>query len=369
MEEVRKLLRPCILAAKPYKPSRTNDKGILLDSNENNFGSVLSENDGLHRYPNPLHGDLKRKVAAFRGMRPEQVFLGLGADESIDTVIRAFCKPGSDAMIVIPPTFSMYEQRAVVCDVRVIAVPLQSNFQLDMNTLLKEAVAPEVKVIFLVSPGNPTAVSLNTDDIVRLLESDYRGIVLLDEIYIDFATSKQSLCHLVNKYPRLIILQSLSKSFGLAGIRLGWSIAHEEVITNFDKIRLPYNICSPAYEAGLEALSCIHAMKEKVKLVVSEREKLAEALSQMEEVKRVNAVSVISKADNTWFFCQVFPSETNFLIIKVERGLHVRKVMSEKGVSVAYSPSLDCLRVSVCTTTESEIVLKVLKDSCREAVK
>ncbi|XP_062505405.1 histidinol-phosphate aminotransferase-like [Corticium candelabrum] len=351
--DLERLIRPNILNLVPYRCARDEyKKGILLDSNENSFGSVLSveQEDGqeLHRYPF-AYAELKKKIAKFRGIRVEQIFTGVGSDEAIDSTIRIFCSPGKESIIVTPPTFSVYKVRGDINDAKVISVPLTPDYQLNMDKL-KKAITPEVKVIFICSPGNPTGVRIPREDIIELLESDYKGMVALDEAYVDFSTSPSD-CDLVDKYPNLVVLQTMSKSFGLAGIRLGWAIAHPSVIDVFNKVKTPYNLSTMTAKMGMDALELVDEMHQRVKQVQQERDKLMESMRQTPEVKNVRS------------------SEANFFLAEIEHAHEVYRMMADKGVVVQYKGKephcKDCLRVTVGTPEENKVLLETLKDVCK----
>ncbi|HBX66899.1 MAG TPA: histidinol-phosphate transaminase, partial [Balneolaceae bacterium] len=220
--DINNLVRENIKNLKPYRSARDDfDSGILLDANENSFGAPFADDLELNRYPMPYQEDLRAKIAAFRGVKQENVFVGVGSDEAIDLLYRIFCQPGKDSVIINPPTYGMYKVSADINDVDYDEVLLTEGFQLQPQKIL-EAVKPNTKMIFVCSPNNPTANSMALDDILSVLEG-FDGMVIVDEAYIDFS-QEHSLTALVDEYSNLVVLQTMSKSFGLAGIRLGIAI-------------------------------------------------------------------------------------------------------------------------------------------------
>ena len=251
--EIRKLLRPHLLNLTPYSSARDEfqgDAGVYLDANENAFGSTSK--DPYRRYPDPYQKALKAKIGEIKGISVDKIFLGNGSDEAIDLLIRAFCNPGLDKIIITPPTYGMYKVSASINDIGIVEVPLTSEYILNSQELL-DAIEPGIKIIFLCSPNNPTGNSIDQDDIIEIAKK-FQGLVVLDEAYIDFS-SKPSLIQELHNYSNLIILQTFSKAWGLASLRLGIAFASEEIINILNMIKPPYNINGATQDLALAALS------------------------------------------------------------------------------------------------------------------
>jgi histidinol-phosphate aminotransferase len=336
------LVRPNVLALTPYRCARDDyERGTLLDANENSFGAATGD-PGLNRYPDPYQKELKKKIAAFRGVYPDQVFTGVGSDEPIDLLIRIFCTPGKDRILITPPTYGMYKVSASINDVIVDAVPLSPGFQLEPAKVLA-AVKPETKILFLCSPNNPTGNLLGRDDIESLLKG-FHGITVIDEAYIDF-TDSPSWCMDLDKHPNLVILQTLSKSFGMAGIRLGMAFASPKIIELMMKIKSPYNVNELTSNAAMEALHQVDRMKTHVEYILQERGRLEAELKAMEGVV-------------------VFPSDANFLLFRVAKAQEIYKTMADAGVVARYrGDQIHCentIRVTVGTPEENNRFLVML---------
>ncbi|OQS02306.1 histidinol-phosphate aminotransferase [Thraustotheca clavata] len=363
--EVRRLIRPNILRLTPYRCARDDyDSGILLDANENSLGPPLDEahelaHAGLERYPCPYQKDLKQTIAAYRNgesgaLAPEYIFLGVGSDEVIDLMIRVTCSPREDAILITPPTYGMYSVCANIHDVNIISVPLVLSkgnegeldaFHIDPKAILK-AVTSQTKIIFLCSPGNPTANSLRLEDIIAVLESSYKGFVVVDEAYIDFAAQK-SLCTLVKQYRRLVVAQTLSKGFGLAGIRLGIAYGDPEIIQILNNVKAPYNINKLTAKVAKEAFENTSLLQEKVKIVLDEKKKVIKALQAFPFVQKVYA------------------SDSNFVLFQCSNAFKVYKEMAESGVVIRYRGNQllldDCLRATIGTPEENQKMLELFE--------
>lgn len=343
--DLKTLIRPNILDLKPYRSARDDfDSGILLDANENSIGAPFENDLELHRYPMPYQEILREKIADFRNVDSSHVFVGVGSDEAIDLLYRIFCEPGKDRVLTTPPTYGMYKVSAAINDIAVDSVLLTSDFQLQVNETLA-AVTDQTKMIFLCSPNNPSGNSLNSDDMISIIEG-FNGIVVVDEAYIDFSKN-ESFASLVDQYPNLVILQTMSKAFGLAGIRLGISIANPEIIDYMMKVKAPYNINKLTSEAAIRGYSNIESMKTNVGEILSERERL---ISELEKVGGVE---------------KIFPTDANFMIFKVPEALDIYKKLAEKGVIVRYrgnEPHCDnCLRLTIGTPDENDQFITALK--------
>lgn len=344
--DIPSLVRPNILALTPYRSARDDfDSGILLDANENAFGAPFADDNELNRYPMPYQETLRSKIADFRGVDSKNVFVGVGSDEAIDLMYRIFCTPGKDRVLITPPTYGMYKVSANINDVAVDQVLLTPDFQLKVEETLA-AVTENTKIIFLCSPNNPTANSLNPDDIFAIAEG-FDGIIVVDEAYIDFSRQK-SFAAEVQNYNNMVVLQTMSKSFGLAGIRLGVAIAAPEIIDIMMKVKAPYNINKLTSKAAIRGYEAIDVMKEKVAQIIDEREKI---IASLEEISQVD---------------KVFPTDANFLIFRVDEAYSVYQKLAEKGVIVRFrgnEPHCEnCIRLTIGTPEENEAFLNALKE-------
>ena len=338
--EIFSLLRENIRNIVPYSTARDDCKtemDIYLDANENPFGSVVN------RYPSPHQGRLKKILSVLKKVPAGNIFLGNGSDEPIDLIFRLFCPPGNSSVVQAVPTYGMYSVAAAVNDVRVIDSPLTENFGLDAGALLSR-VAPDTRVIFLCSPNNPSGNLLSREEILKILDS-FNGIVVIDEAYIDFAAS-ESFSALVGQYPRLIVLQTLSKAWGMAGLRIGLAIADEYIVDVMSRVKYPYNISVLDQLRAEELLADPLPAMDKVAVLVKERERLAAGLSSLPQAEKV------------------FPSDANFLLVRFRDKDKAFSDLFRNGIIVrdrssAYGCS-GCLRITVGTPEENTRVLDVL---------
>ncbi|MDD4143212.1 MAG: histidinol-phosphate transaminase [Prolixibacteraceae bacterium] len=340
--EINKLLRKNIQKLQPYSSARNEFSGeamVYLDANENPF------NQPFNRYPDPLQKLLKKKIAAIKGVQREQIFLGNGSDEPIDLIFRAFCNPGIDNIVTINPTYGMYEVAAGINDIEVKKVPLTEKFELDAS-LIFSATDEKTKIIFLCSPNNPTGNCFDRDEILKIIRS-FEGIVLLDEAYIDFAPAKSLLPEL-NNYSNLIILHTFSKAWGMAGIRLGMAFATSEIISVLTKIKYPYNLNILTQTKAMELLSNKKQLNKWVKIIIAERDKLAILLQQLP------------------FVVEVYPSDANFLLVKMHDANGIHNYLMERGIIVRNRSNVHLcegsLRITVGSPSENEILIKALND-------
>lgn len=350
MFELNNILRENIKKLVPYSSARDEYKGksgIFLDANENSFGFPVSY-DGtskLNRYPDPLQLAVKEKLSKIKGLPIENIFLGNGSDEAIDILFRAFCNPGKDNVIVCPPTYGMYEVSANINDVEVIKVPLiAETFQLDEANILK-SINSNTKLIFICCPNNPTGNGVAWDTIKKLLET-FKGIVVIDEAYINFASYRSLIPELLN-YPNLVILQTLSKAWGLAGLRVGMAFASEPIIDVFNKIKPPYNINVVSQELVLKALDNVKQVNDWIKSIVEERENFSVILNQLPFVKNV------------------YKSEANFILVKVEDASALYYYLTQNQIVVRDRSKVvlcdDCLRITIGTKEQNEQLISILK--------
>jgi len=345
MFDLNKIVRDNIKKLVPYSSARDEFKGeasIFLDANENCFGSPLEKN--YNRYPDPLQIKLKEKISKIKGVPIQNIFLGNGSDEAIDILFRSFCNPGKDNVILIPPTYGMYEVSGNINDVEVRNVLLNAEFQLNTDGI-SEATDENTKLIFLCSPNNPTGNSLNREDIQFVL-NNFNGIVVIDEAYIDFSKQKNFISEL-KKCPNLVVLQTLSKAWGLAGLRIGIAFASQQIIDVFNKIKPPYNINEASQELAMKALDNMEQVNDWIKSIVVERDKLIIRFKQFSFMKKV------------------FPSDANFLLVKVEEPDRVYQYLINSGIIVRDRSQITlcegCLRITVGTPEENILLIKTLK--------
>lgn len=339
------LLRPHIARIKPYSSARSEYSGkaaIMLDANENPYGAVLPQ--ALNRYPDPLQRELKQKVSELKQMPVENIFLGNGSDEPIDLLMRAFCEPGKDQVLILPPTYGMYETSATINNVEVIPVLLRPDFQPDTAAILDKA-SPNTKLLFLCSPNNPTGNLMNAVAVDTLI-GKFPGIVVIDEAYIDF-TTQPSRSEMITKHPNVVVLQTLSKAWGLANIRLGIAFADPALVAVLNNIKAPYNINGISQMLALEALQHEATMKRYVSDIIAQRNRLALALAEMS------------------FIRHIYPSEANFLLVKVTEPDSLYRHLTANGIVVrnrSREPLCEgCLRITVGTPEENNALLQALK--------
>lgn len=293
IEEVKRLVRPNILALSPYSTARDEYKGnigIYLDANENPF------ENGYNRYPSTtLKAQVRETIAQKKGVESDRLFIGNGSDEAIDLLFRIFCRPGVDNVISIAPTYGMYGVCAAINDIEYREIMLGEDFSLPVDELLGAADA-QSKLLFVCSPNNPTANAFPREQLSSLVRQ-FPGLVVIDEAYIDFS-SRPSMVDLIEEYPNLIVLQTLSKAYGLAGLRMGLALAHEHIISLFEQVKYPYNIGADTLSLALRLLTT--NITPQIQTLITERERVATALSALPYVVKV------------------YPSDANFLLVKVE---------------------------------------------------
>ncbi|TWW00866.1 histidinol-phosphate transaminase [Chitinophaga pinensis] len=344
MFDLNSLLRDNIKRLVPYSTARDEFKGeasVFLDANENSFGSPLPVN--YNRYPDPMQWKVKYKLADIKGVPPQNIFLGNGSDEVIDVLYRSFCRPGIDNVVLFPPTYGMYEVSANINDVIVRKVSLTPDYQIDMAAL-QEAVDERTKLIFICSPNNPTGNSIDRSDIEMIL-NNFDGIVVVDEAYINFARQKTFISELT-EYPNLVVMQTLSKAWGLAALRVGMAFAGEDIINVLNKVKPPYNINQAAQDLVLEALDNINQVNEWIRETVIERDKLAAGLIGLPQV------------------LEVYPSDANFLLAKTTDAKGIYNYLVEKGIIVRDRSKVElcngCLRITVGTPDENTLLLETI---------
>jgi histidinol-phosphate aminotransferase len=336
--DLASLVRKNILSLKPYSSARdefSGSEGIFLDANENPFGTY-------NRYPDPRQKALKKALSELKDMPQEQIFIGNGSDEVIDLIFRVFGNPGTDSVIICPPTYGMYEVSANINDIRVIPIPLRDDFQLDIDAILERIRKDEsVKLVFVCSPNNPTGNTLR--DIDAILDN-FNGIVVIDEAYIDFCPESSHLADL-RQYPNLIVMQTFSKAWALAGARVGIAYAQPEIIALLNKTKPPYNVSKLNKEAALKALSKKKATQYRIATILEQKKILAEKLPTLSFVKKV------------------YPSDANFLLVEMENADAVYTHLIEKKVITRNRSSQvkNCIRITVGSPKENRILMNELK--------
>lgn len=339
------LVRENIKKMTAYSSARHEFSGnarIFLDANENAFGSPLEQD--YNRYPDPLQLSVKEKISKIKGVPPENIFLGNGSDEAIDLLFRIFCEPGKDNVLIFPPTYGMYEVCAEMNAVSLKKVPLTTAYQLDLDKI-EEAIDPFTKLIFICSPNNPTGNSINRSNIEVLL-NNFEGLVVIDEAYINYAKQKTFIPELM-EYPNLVILQTLSKAWGLAGLRLGMAFAGQPVINYMNKVKYPYNINTATQQLVSSALDNIITVNDWIQITVEQREWLREELTQLP------------------FTQIVYPSDANFLLVKMDAAKKVYDFLAAKGIIVRDRSKVilcdDSLRITIGTPEENQLLTDALK--------
>lgn len=340
--DINKLLRKNIQSLKPYSSARdeyTGEAMVFLDANENPF------NEPYNRYPDPLQKEVKEKISKLKHVASDNIFLGNGSDEPIDLLIRAFCEPGTDNIVSINPTYGMYQVAADISGVELRKVSLTEDYELNTNEIIG-ATDVNSKIIFLCSPNNPTGNSLNKETMLELASS-FNGLVVVDEAYIDFAPGKTLLNELAD-CPNLVVLQTFSKAWGMAGIRLGMAFASVEIISILNKIKYPYNLNILTQQKALELMDKKVSVQKWVKLLIAERKKMEELIAEFPFVEKV------------------YPSDANFILIKMHDAKGIYDYLVEVGIIVRDRSKVhlcdDTLRITIGNSEENETLLNALKN-------
>ncbi len=339
---LNKLLRDNIKKMLPYSSARDEFKDasadmIFIDANENPFDT------GLNRYPDPQQSLVKQELSKIKGVEVQNILLGNGSDEVLDLIFRAFCEPKLDEVIALPPTYGMYKVLANTNDVILKNIPLETNFQPNVDDILAQQQGNS-KLLFLCSPNNPTANSFEAERIEKLIKS-FNGIVVIDEAYIDFSTQESWVSRL-NEFPNLIVTQTLSKAYGLAAIRLGICYASQEIVGVLNKIKPPYNVNKLTQDAALKALQDQKKVQKEIQNIISERDRL------------------IAEFDNVEIIKEIFPSDANFVLARVDDGNKRYEELIQKGIVVRNRSNQilceNCLRFTVGTKEENDQLLEAL---------
>lgn len=340
---IEQLVRPIIKEIIPYRSARDefedfDAEKIFLDANENPF------ENGFNRYPDPLQRKLKRTLADVKQVKSEQILLGNGSDEVLDLIFRTFCEPGEEEVLILPPTYGMYSVLAKLNNIIVKEVPLNKNFEIEIDSVL-EAVNQKTKIIFICSPNNPSGNAIPLDQIKQLLDR-FKGILVVDEAYIDFSEQKSALS-ILDQYPQLLVCQTFSKAYGLAGIRLGMCYANPLIIDYFNKIKPPYNVNSLTQSRALAQLETSESIQNQVISLISERKKLEQELKQFD------------------FVSKIYPSDANFLLVVVDDANKRYDQFLDAGVVLRNRSRLqgcnNALRVTVGTPEENTNFIKICK--------
>ncbi|WP_454800721.1 histidinol-phosphate transaminase [Mucilaginibacter phyllosphaerae] len=345
MFELNNILRENIKNLTPYSSARdeyTGDASVFLDANENAFGSPLS--NAYNRYPDPMQHQVKLRLSTIKGVPARNIFLGNGSDEAIDILFRSFCNPGVDNVIIVPPTYGMYQVSANINDVEAKKVLLTPDYQLDLEGIA-EAIDINTKLIFICSPNNPTGNSINRDDIETLL-ANFSGIVVIDEAYINYSRQKTFIQELT-EYANLVVLQTLSKAWGLAGLRVGMAFASEEIIEVMNKVKPPYNVNESSQLLALEALGNVEQVNAWIKETLAERDKLVLNLKDLD------------------FVLDIYPSDANFILVKTTDAKGIYNFLVQHGIIIRDRSKVElcegCLRITIGTPAENKTLTETLQ--------
>lgn len=340
MFNINNITRKNILELTPYSSAREEFSGeasIWLDANENPFDTILN------RYPDPYQKTLKNAISEMKGIPTDHIFIGNGSDEAIDLLFRAFCEPQQDKAFIFPPTYGMYEVSAKINNVEIVRLSLDDNFELPALDVIKDQIQSK-GLLFICSPNNPTGNIYPLDSIKEIADC-FPGIVVVDEAYIDFSNARSAISLLTNT-PNLVVLQTMSKAYGLAGLRLGMAFAQPEILRILNKIKPPYNVNTLSQSKGLEIVQKRAIVKQQIKQIQLEREKLIEALK---------SISIVQK---------VYPTTANFILAKFDDAKNVFKTLQEKGIIIRDRSSQieNALRITVGTAEQNQQLIAILKE-------
>ncbi|MFT4772178.1 MAG: histidinol-phosphate aminotransferase [Cryomorphaceae bacterium] len=334
---IMNLVRENVKALSPYRSARDEFEGeasISLDANENPF-----DHKNLNRYPDPYQRKLKQKISELKGVKESSIFLGNGSDEAIDLLIRAFCEPREDSILIFTPTYGMYQISADINAIETVEIPLTTDFQIDVERASKI----DAKVTFICSPNNPTGNDMDTQIVESILRTS-NGLVIIDEAYIDFSKRK-SWTERLEEFPNLVVLQTFSKAYGMASIRLGMAFANEEIVSILNKIKPPYNVNGLTQNYALQALEHKEAVLSEIDTILKERQWMKMALLKLKGVRKI------------------YPSEANFLLIEIDRAKVLYQHLAEKGIVVRDRSSQvnDALRITIGTPRENKTLIENIK--------
>ena len=339
MIDLNELVRENVKNLIPYSCARDEFKGktgIFMDANENPYGN-------LNRYPDPYQKELKTAISKLKGIEEDKIFLGNGSDEIIDLCFRVFCNPGIDKVLTFTPTYGMYQVSASVNDIEVVKIPLTDSFQIDLEKAVTLFSDKNLKLIFICSPNNPTANSMNYSEVEYII-SKFNGIVVVDEAYIDFS-EKASFIKLVNTYPNLILMQTFSKALGLAAIRVGMAFTNPSIVQYFNKLKPPYNISAINQKAALLKLPQIEQNKSLVFRIKKERDRLSANLLKMKIVEKV------------------YPSDANFLLVKVKNASYIYNELVSRNIIIRNRSNMidNCVRITIGKKSENDRLIDALR--------
>jgi histidinol-phosphate aminotransferase len=345
MFDINNILRENIKNLTPYSSAGVEYLGeasIFLDANENAFGSPLDT--AYNRYPDPMQYQVKMRLSEIKGVPARNIFIGNGSDEAIDILFRSFCNPGVDNVIIVPPTYGMYQVSANINNVEARKVLLTEEYQLNLEGIA-EAIDEHTKLIFICSPNNPTGNSINRDDIETLL-ANFNGIVVIDEAYINFSRQKTFIQELT-EYANLVVLQTLSKAWGLAGLRVGMAFASEEIIEVMNKVKPPYNVNEASQQLALEALNNVQQVNDWIKETLAQRDKLVLTLKDFD------------------FVLDIYPSDANFILVKTTDAKGIYNFLVQNGIIIRNRTNVElcegCLRITIGTPNENKILIDTLQ--------
>jgi histidinol-phosphate aminotransferase len=346
MFNINNILRENIKNLTPYSSARDEYQGeasVFLDANENAYGSPLSQQ--FNRYPDPLQYQVKKRLSEIKGVPPRNIFVGNGSDEAIDILFRSFCNPGVDNVILVPPTYGMYQVSANINDVEARKVMLTADYQLNLEGIA-EAIDEHTKLIFICSPNNPTGNSINREDVETLL-ANFNGLVVVDEAYINFSRQKTFIQELT-EYANLVVMQTLSKAWGLAGLRIGMAFASEEIIEVMNKVKPPYNVNEASQQLALEALSNIDQINGWIRETLLQRDRLVLELKNFD------------------FVLDIYPSDANFILVKTTDANRIYDFLVSKGIIIRNRSKVElcegCLRITIGTPDENTTLLQTLQN-------
>jgi histidinol-phosphate aminotransferase len=345
--DIDKLVRPNVREMAPYSSARDEFEGeanIFLDANENSLGSTT--NELFNRYPDPRQNAIRMELAKLKGINPEQIFFGNGSDEPIDLLYRAFCQPQKDRVLIFPPTYGMYKVQANINDTPVDEIPLNPDFSLPLDKI-QQVINPNIKMLFICSPNNPTGNLIDKASILDILQS-FKGLVIVDEAYIDFAPDDASMVSEIKNFTNLVVLQTFSKAWGLAGLRLGMAFAQKPLIDILNKIKYPYNINALTQHYVLQAIERKAEKDTMVATLLQERKWLRNELTAFDAVKTI------------------YPSDANFLLVRIEQANLFYKYLTESGIIVRNRSNVtlceSCLRITVGTPKENKALIKQMQN-------